>query len=81
MFAAAALMRRCFCRCAGAFVRHHTTPPTNNQQKHHNNNNNEQQLWTLHSPQQLDAVLERHRGQLAVLMCKSKACRPCKGAR
>jgi hypothetical protein len=39
------------------------------------------QVWTVHSPQQLQAALQLHSQQLCVLMCKSKACRPCKSAR
>lgn len=36
------------------------------------------QVWTVHSPQQLQEVLDKHAQQLVVLMCKSKTCRPCK---
>lgn len=36
------------------------------------------QIWTIHSSQQLQEVLQTHSQQLAVLMCKSKTCRPCK---
>ncbi|GBF92257.1 thioredoxin [Raphidocelis subcapitata] len=36
------------------------------------------QIWTVHSPAQLQAALDTHSDQLCVLMCKSKACRPCK---
>jgi hypothetical protein len=36
------------------------------------------QVWTIHSPTQLQAALDRHGDKLCVLMCKSKSCRPCK---
>lgn len=39
------------------------------------------QIWTIHSQQQLQAAITKHADTLSVLMCKSKTCRPCKGAR
>lgn len=35
-------------------------------------------VTTVHSPEEFQAQLDDHAGQLVILMCKAKGCRPCK---